>query len=177
MNRPRDPKGRYIKSKSDLSTKVPSDLFGGRNIPLINSADRYRKTGASSTQRAKAVSEETKTGSTIEQKIEASVIVGQEARPLEPSAEPNNTTFVFLPPSGDPNFEDIIDPEQVNTLFGSSANIIVSQIDTETLAPIISTGSSRVPDIQAVGRPSHQRDTFLRQRTLGYLVLFKDKTT
>jgi hypothetical protein len=90
--------------------------------------------------------------------------VGQEARPLEPSAEPNNTTFVFLPPSGDPNFEDIIDPEQVNTLFGSSTNIIVSQIDTETLAPIISTGSSRVPDIQAVGRPSHQRDTFLRQK-------------
>jgi hypothetical protein len=36
MNRPRDPKGRYIKSKSDLSTKVPSDLFGRRNIPLIN---------------------------------------------------------------------------------------------------------------------------------------------
>jgi hypothetical protein len=44
MNRPRDPQGRYIKSKSDLSTKVPSDLFGGRNVPLIKSADRYRKT-------------------------------------------------------------------------------------------------------------------------------------
>jgi hypothetical protein len=56
MNRPRDPKGRYIKSKSDLTTKVPSDLFGGRNIPLISSADQYRKIGASSTQRAKAVS-------------------------------------------------------------------------------------------------------------------------
>jgi hypothetical protein len=38
MNRPRDPQGRYIKSKLDLSNKVPSDLFGGRNIPLINSA-------------------------------------------------------------------------------------------------------------------------------------------
>jgi len=110
------------------------------------------------------VSEETKTGSTIEQKIEASVIVGHEARPLEPSAKPNNTNFVFLPPSGDPNFENIIDPEQVNTLFGSSTNIIVSQIDIENLAPIISTGSSRVPDIQVVGRPSHQRDTFLRQK-------------
>jgi hypothetical protein len=36
MNRPRDPKGRYIKYKSDLSTKVPYDLFGRRNIPLIN---------------------------------------------------------------------------------------------------------------------------------------------
>ena len=36
MNRPRDPKGIYIKSKSDLSTKFPSELFGIRNIPLIN---------------------------------------------------------------------------------------------------------------------------------------------
>jgi hypothetical protein len=52
----------------------------------------------------------------------------------------------------------------VNTLFGSLANIIVPQIDIENLAPIISTGSSRVPDIQVVGRPSHQRDTFLRQK-------------
>jgi hypothetical protein len=67
MNRPRDPQGRYIKSKSDLSTKVPSNLFGGRNVPLIKSANQYRKIGASSTQRAKIVSEETNTGSTIEQ--------------------------------------------------------------------------------------------------------------
>ena len=44
MNRPRDPQGRYIKSKSDLSIKFPSDLFGGRNVPLIKSADQYRKT-------------------------------------------------------------------------------------------------------------------------------------
>jgi hypothetical protein len=85
MNRPRDPKGRYIKSKSDLSTKVPSDLFGGRDVPLIKSTDRYRKTGAISTQRAKVVSEETNTRSTIEQEIEASIILGQEARPLKPS--------------------------------------------------------------------------------------------
>jgi hypothetical protein len=130
MNRPRDPQGRYIKSKSNLSTKVPSDLFGGRNVPLIKSADRYRKTEARSTQRAKIVSEETNTGSTIEQEIEASIILGKEERPLEPSAEPNNTTFAFTPPPGDPNFKDIIDPEHVNLLFGSSANVIISQIDT-----------------------------------------------
>jgi hypothetical protein len=101
MNRPRDPQGRFIKSKSDLSTKVPSDLFGGRNVPLIKSADRYRKTRASLTQRAKIVSEETNAGSTIEQEIEASVIVGHESRPLEPSTESNNTTFVSLPPPGE----------------------------------------------------------------------------
>ena len=96
MNRPRDPQGRYIKSKSDLSTKVYSDLFGGRNVPLIKYADRYRKTRASSTQRVKVVSKETKTRSTIEQEIEASIIVGQEARPLGPSLEPTNTTFFFF---------------------------------------------------------------------------------
>jgi hypothetical protein len=62
MNKPRDTQGRYIKSKLDLSTKVPSDLFGGRNVVLIKSADRYQKIRANSTQRAKIVSEETNTG-------------------------------------------------------------------------------------------------------------------
>jgi hypothetical protein len=131
MNKPRDPKGRYIKTKPKLPIKVPSNLFGGRNTPPINSIERYQKIGVSSTQRAKEVSEETKTGDTIEQKIETSTVVGQEARPLEPSSEPTNTTFSFSPPSGDSNFVDIIDPEQVNALFGSSANIIVSQVETK----------------------------------------------
>jgi hypothetical protein len=63
--------------------------------------------------------------------------VGQEEKLLEPSIEPTNTIFFFLPPSGDPNFVDIIDPEHANTLFGSSTNIIVSQIEKENLAPII----------------------------------------
>jgi hypothetical protein len=76
MNRPRDPKGRYIKSKSYLSTKVPSDLFRGRNIPITKSADQYRKIVASSNQRTKTVFEETNTRSTIEQEIEASIILG-----------------------------------------------------------------------------------------------------
>ena len=76
MNRPRDPQGRYIKSKSYLSTKVPSDLFGGRNVPLIKSVDRYRKTEARSSQITKIVFEGTNTWSTIEQEIEASIILG-----------------------------------------------------------------------------------------------------
>jgi hypothetical protein len=102
--------------------------------------------------------------SNIEQEIEASIILGQEERPLDSSTEPNNTTFVFTPPLGDPNFKDIIDPEQVNILFGSSTNVIISQIDTETLAPIMSTGSSRVPDIQSVGIPFHQRETLFSSK-------------
>ena len=159
MNRPREPQDRYIKSKLYLSTKVPSYLFGGRNIPLIKSTDQYRRTQASSTQRAKIVSEGTNTRSTIEQEIKASNILGQEARPLDPSAEPNNTSFAFTPPLGNPNFEDIIDPEQVNILFGSLANVIISQIDTKSLAPMVSTSWSRVPNIQSVGIPFHQRET------------------
>jgi hypothetical protein len=95
MNKPRDPKGRYIKTKPNLSTKVPSNLFRGRNTPPINSIGRYWKVGVSSTQRAKEVSEETETGNTTEKKIEASIIVGYEERPLRPSLEPTNTTFFF----------------------------------------------------------------------------------
>jgi hypothetical protein len=90
--------------------------------------------------------------------------LGQEARPLEPSTEPKNTTFSFTPPPGDPNFEDIIDPEQVNILLGSLANVIISQTDIETLAPIVSIDSSRVPDIQSVGIPFHQRETLFSSK-------------
>jgi hypothetical protein len=90
--------------------------------------------------------------------------LGQKARPLEPSTEPNNTTFAFTPPLRDHNFEDIIDPEQVNILFGSSTNVIILQIDTETLAPIVSTGSSRVLDIKSIGRPFCQRETLFSSK-------------
>ena len=71
MNRPRDRKGRYIKSKSNLSTKVPSDLFGRRDVRIIKSAEQYQKIGVSSTQRDKIVSEGTNIGRTIEQEIES----------------------------------------------------------------------------------------------------------
>jgi hypothetical protein len=37
--------------------------------------------------------------------------------------------------------------------------VIISQNDTEALAPIVSTDSRRVPDIQSIGRPFHQRET------------------
>ena len=52
----------------------------------------------------------------------------------------------------------------MNLLFGSSTNVIISQIDTETLAPIVSIGSSRVPYIQSVGRPFHQRETLFSSK-------------
>ena len=34
--RPRDPKGRFTKS-----TKIPLDLFGGKNTPPTNPSERY----------------------------------------------------------------------------------------------------------------------------------------
>jgi hypothetical protein len=159
MNKPRDPKGRYIKTKPKLLIKVPSNLFGGRNTPPINFAERYQKVGDSSTQRAKKVSEETKIGETIEQTIETSAVVGHEALPIEPSSEPANTTFSFSPPLGDTNFVDIIDLKQVNSLFGSSANIVVSQVETTTLEPVVSTRLSKVLDIQIVDKYSYRRNT------------------
>jgi hypothetical protein len=51
----------------------------------------------------------------------------------------------------------------VNALFGSLANIIVSQVETETLAPIFSIGLSKVPDIQTIDKSSHRRDTLPRK--------------
>jgi hypothetical protein len=52
----------------------------------------------------------------------------------------------------------------VNILFGSSTNVIISQIDAKTLAPIVSTGSSLFLDIQSVGRPFHQRETLFSSK-------------
>ena len=43
MKKPRDPKGRYVKTNPKLPTKVPSNLFGGRNTPSINSVEWYWK--------------------------------------------------------------------------------------------------------------------------------------
>ena len=77
MNKPRDPKGRYIKTILKLLTKVPSNLFGGRNTTSIKYVERYHKVqvGDSLIQKDKNVLEETKTGETIEQKIETSTII------------------------------------------------------------------------------------------------------
>jgi ATP-dependent 26S proteasome regulatory subunit len=82
-----DPKGRYVKTNPKLPTKVPSNLFGGRNTSSISSTEWYRKVkvGEISTLKDKKVSEERRIEETIEQKIETPTIVGQEVKPLEPS--------------------------------------------------------------------------------------------
>jgi hypothetical protein len=52
----------------------------------------------------------------------------------------------------------------VNILFGSSTNVIISQTKIETLAPIVSTDSSRVPYIQSIGRHFHQNETLFSSK-------------
>jgi hypothetical protein len=42
--------------------------------------------------------------------------------------------------------------------------VIISQIDIETLAPIVSIGLSRVPDIQSIGIPFHQRENLFSSK-------------
>jgi hypothetical protein len=49
----------------------------------------------------------------------------------------------------------------VNALFGSSTNTIFSQVETEILAPIVSSGSVKVSDIQTIDKYSHRRGTLL----------------
>jgi hypothetical protein len=46
----------------------------------------------------------------------------------------------------------------VNSLFGSSTNLVVSQVETTTSELIVSTGSSKVPEIQIVDNSSHRRN-------------------
>ena len=53
--------------------------------------------------------------------------------PLE--KKPNDTTFSLV---GDPNFVNFIDPTKVQALFGSSTNIVISQIETSIVEPTIS---------------------------------------
>ena len=44
MNRPRDLKGRYVRTSSQNFVKIPNKIYGGRNTPTTNLTERYRKT-------------------------------------------------------------------------------------------------------------------------------------
>ena len=48
MNRPRDSKGRYIRTSSQNFVKIPTNLYGGRNTPTTNLEERYQKRHAGS---------------------------------------------------------------------------------------------------------------------------------
>ena len=55
MNMPRDSKGIYVRPSSQNLIKIPTNLYGGRNTPITNSAERYQRihVGSSSTWKLK----------------------------------------------------------------------------------------------------------------------------
>ena len=116
MNKPRDPKGRYIRDNSQGLIKIATNLYEGWNTPTTNLVERNRRThiGSSSRWRPKEF-----IGETIDS---GEILVGspndpifeevQEGQPLEILnsllvQKPNNTNFSLV---GDPNFVNLIDP-------------------------------------------------------------------
>jgi hypothetical protein len=63
----------------------------------------------------------------------------------------------------------------MNALFGSLANIVVSQVETTTLEPIISRGSSKVLDIQIVDKYSYRRNTLPKKEPWDTLLSLRTK--
>ena len=152
MSRIRDPQGRFVKSGKII--EVPTNYHRGRNSLTTNSPERYRKTpiGSSSTLKPKQSLLEYLTGEAIEG--EGTLAEGpkdpvpkevQEYQPLQTSipplvSNPINTTFSLV---GDPNFIDFVDPTQVKSLFGTSVDLVVSQIETSIVEPTIPLGFNK----------------------------------
>ena len=66
-------------------------------------------------------------------------------QPLETSSpplvsNPINTTFSLV---GDPNFVDFVDPAQAKSLFGTSVDPVISQIETSTVEPTFPLGFNK----------------------------------
>ena len=141
MSRLRDPQDRFVNTSKII--EIPTKFYRGRNTPTTNSAERYWKTpiGNSSTLKPK----ETFSGDITRESIEGEgTLEGgpqdlipeefQEDRPLETSnpplfLNPNNTTFSLV---GDPKFIEFVDPSQVKSLFWTSIDPIILQIETST---------------------------------------------
>ena len=132
MNKPRDSKGRYVRTSSQKIVKIPTNLYGGQNTTTTNSEERYRikRVGSSSTWKPKDFIGEAIEGEEIlvgspKDPIAEEIQEGQPLETLNPPLvqKPNNTTFSLV---GDPNFVDFIDPAQVQALFGGSTNTIIS---------------------------------------------------
>jgi hypothetical protein len=143
MNRPRDSRGRYIRNSPRHTPKFPPNFYGGRTISGTSSATRYQRTpqGASSSREAREAPSGASPTETIEKPEEPK---SRTTVPLDPSSHPRvrpepeiNPTSPFAFPTSseppattifrDPNFVDLVDPEQVNTLFGSPSGKAVSK--------------------------------------------------
>ena len=144
MNRPINLKGRYVRTSSQNFVKIPTNLYGGCNTQTTKSMERYQRThiGISSTCKPKEFigesieDKEILTGSSKEP-IPEEVIEGQTLEVLNPPLvkKSNDTTLSLL---WDPKFVNLIDTAQVQALFGSSTNTVISQIETSTVEPTIS---------------------------------------
>ena len=53
MNKPRDLKGRYVRTSSQKFIKIPTNLYGGRATPTTKSTERYWKTHIGSSSSCK----------------------------------------------------------------------------------------------------------------------------
>ena len=53
---------------------------------------------------------------------------------------PNNTTFSLV---GDPNFVDFVNHAQVKSLFGTSVDPVISQIETSIVEPTMPLGFNK----------------------------------
>ena len=113
--RPRDSKGRYI--------KIHSDIFGNRTPPLTNPRDRNTDKEIESNNTQKSVELGTRSeGTEIPQgEMLHSVKIPQ--------------TLQASPTREDPNLVDIVDIERVNSLFGHTQNLVVSQVESTTNSP------------------------------------------
>ena len=113
--RPRDSRCRYV--------KIHSDIFGNKTPPLTNPRDRYtcKEIEGNSTQ--KYVELETRPeGTEIPQgELLHSVEIPQ--------------TLQASPTREDPNLVDIVDIERVNSLFGHTQNLVVSQVESTINSP------------------------------------------
>ena len=120
--RPRDSKGRYI--------KIHSDLFGYKTPPLTNSRDRNTGKEIESNNTQKSVELGTRPeGTEIPQgELLHSVEIPQ--------------TLQASPTREDPNLVDIVDMEKVNSLFGCTQNLVISQVESTTIPYIPSLGNS-----------------------------------
>jgi hypothetical protein len=65
----------------------------------------------------------------------------------------------------------------VNSLFGGSTNLVVSQVEKSTSEPIVSTGSSKVLEIKIEDIFFLSKKHLSWKLKLGCLIISKNKTT
>ena len=148
MNRLRDPRGRFIKVGKVID--ISANYSKGRNTPNTSSPERYRKTPEGSNSSWKPRRDP------IERTIEGEGTLARGPDDLIPEeiqkdqplvtcsyplvTEPKDTTFSLV---GSPNFVDLVDPEQVKSLFGNPIDTVISQIETSIVEPTFPLGFNK----------------------------------